>query len=84
MERASLARITAAILFFQAGCALAAPATPIGSSTNSGKLIEGRALYEAHVNFGGARENDLGPGFDFGVPPDSKTPIGADATNMFR
>ena len=78
MERASLARITAAILIFQAGCALAAPATPIGSSTNSGKLIEGRALYETQVNFGGAREND------FGVPLDSKTPIGADAANMFR
>jgi hypothetical protein len=33
-----------------------------------GKLIEGRAVYEAQVSFGGARENDLGPGFDFGVP----------------
>jgi hypothetical protein len=82
MDRASLARITVAILFFQAGCALAAPATPMGSSRDSGKLVEGRALYEAQVNFGGARENDLGPGFDFGVPLSSK-PTG-DAANMFR
>jgi hypothetical protein len=45
----------------------ASPALP-NSSRHSGELIEGRALYEAQVSFGGARENDLGPGFDFGVP----------------
>jgi hypothetical protein len=47
-------------------------------------LIEGSAVYEAQVNFGGARENDLGPAFDFGGPFNSKRPNGADPANMFR
>jgi hypothetical protein len=78
------ARVLGAMLFFQAGCSLSAPAATTNSSVNSGRLIEGRALYEAQVNFGGARENDLGPGFDFGVPFHSKRPNGADPANMFR
>jgi hypothetical protein len=57
---------------------------PLSSTTSASRLIEGRAVYEAQVNFGGARENDLGPGFNFGVPLTSKTPTGADPTNMFR
>jgi hypothetical protein len=76
MGRASLAGIAGAMLFFQAGCALAAPAVPMDSTSNSGRLIEGRAVYEAQVSFGGTRENDLGPGFDFGVPVTSKTATG--------
>jgi hypothetical protein len=73
MGEASLAGIIGVMLFFHAGCALAAPAVPMDSTTHSGRLIEGRAVYEAQVNFGGTRENDLGPGFDFGVPLTSKT-----------
>ena len=56
MDRASLTRITVAILFFQAGCALSAPAASTNSSADNCRLIEGRALYEAQVDFGGARE----------------------------
>jgi hypothetical protein len=83
MDPSSLATIIGAVLFIQAACALAAPAGPTNLPTSSGRLIEGRAVYEAQVNFGGARENDLGRGFDFGVPLISKTPTG-DAANMFR
>jgi hypothetical protein len=72
MGPSSFASVLSAMLFFQVGCAIAAPAAPMDSPTNSGRLIEGRALYEAQVNFDGARENDLGPGFDFGVPLRSK------------
>jgi hypothetical protein len=75
MGRASLGGIVTLMLFFQAGWALAAPAVAMGSTSNSGRLIEGRAVYEAQVNLGGTRENDLGPGFDFGVPLTSKTAL---------
>jgi hypothetical protein len=84
VDRSSFARIIGAMLFFQAGCAVAAPAAPMDSPTNSGRLIEGRALYEAQVNFGGARENDLGPGFDFGVPLRSKAATEPSAEKMVR
>jgi hypothetical protein len=82
MGPSSFAIVLGTMLFFQAVCAVAAPAAPMDLPTNSGSLIEGRALYEAQVNFGGAHENDLGPGFDIGVPLNSK-PTG-DAANMFR
>jgi hypothetical protein len=84
MGRASLAGLVGATLFFHAGCALADPAVPTGSTTNSGRLIESRAVYEAQVSFGGARENDLGPGFDFGVPLPSKTATEPEAGKMVR
>jgi hypothetical protein len=48
---------------------LAIAGAPTNFQKHNNKLTEGRALYEAQVNFGGARENDLGQGFDFGVPP---------------
>jgi hypothetical protein len=54
------------------------------SPANRGRLIEGRALYEAQVDFGGARENDLGPGFDFGVPLRSKAATELGAEKMVR
>jgi hypothetical protein len=84
VDRSSFAGIIGAMLFFQAGCAVAAPTAPMDSPTNSGRLIEGRALYEAQVNFGGARENDLGPGFDFGVPLRSKAATEPSAEKMVR
>jgi hypothetical protein len=56
----------------------------MGAPVNNGTLIEGRAVYEAQVNFGGARENDLGPGFDFGIPPQSKTATGPGAEKVVR
>jgi hypothetical protein len=84
VDRSSFARIIGAILFFQAGCAVAAPAAPMDSPANGGRLIEGRALYEAQVDFGGARENDLGPGFDFGVPLRSKAATERGAEKMVR
>ena len=84
MDRSSFARIIGAILFFQAGCAVAASAAPMDSPANRGRLIEGRALYEAQVDFGGARENDLGPGFDFGVPLRSKAATELGAEKMVR
>jgi hypothetical protein len=84
MAPSSFAKIMGAILFVHGACALGAPAAPTNSSITSGRLIEGSAVYEAQVNFGGARENDLGPGFDFGVPFNSKRPNGADPANMFR
>jgi hypothetical protein len=58
--------------------AIAGTAEQTNSQKHEGKLIEGRALYEAQVNFGGVRENDLGPGFDFGVPFKSKSRTGTD------
>jgi hypothetical protein len=54
------------------------------SPANRGRLIEGRALYEAQVDFGGARENDLGPGFDFGVPLRSQAATELGAEKMVR
>jgi hypothetical protein len=85
MDLSSLAKIMGAILFAQAACTLGAPAAPTNSSiSSSSRLIEGRAVYEAQVSFGGARENELGPGFDFGVPFNSKRPNDADPANMFR
>jgi hypothetical protein len=56
------------VLSLSSAFALAGTPDSTSFSRHDGKLIEGRALYEAQVNFGGARENDLGPGFDFGVP----------------
>jgi hypothetical protein len=84
MDLSSLAKIMGAILFVQAACTFGAPAAPTNSSISSSRLIEGRAVYEAQVNFGGARENDLGAGFDFGVRFNSKRPNDADPANMFR
>jgi hypothetical protein len=84
MDQSSFARIICAVSLLQGGWALTASSAPLSSTTSASRLIEGRAVYEAQVNFGGARENDLGPGFNFGVPLTSKTPTGADPTNMFR
>jgi hypothetical protein len=73
-----LAGTAGLILSIGSGAAIAAtPASTIPSKYGDG-LIEGRALYEAQVNFGGARENDLGPGFNFGVPLKSKAFKGTD------
>jgi hypothetical protein len=56
MRPSSFASVLGAMLFFQAGCALSAPAASTNSSADNCRLIEGRALYEAQVDFGGARE----------------------------
>jgi hypothetical protein len=63
MVGSALAKILGVTLFFYASSVLAAPIE------STGKLVEGRAVYEAQVSFGGARETELGAGFDFGVPP---------------
>jgi len=76
--RYSLLAGTAGVILSLGSVAIAAAPAPASSSLHTGELIEGRALYEAQVNFGGARENDLGPGFDFGVPTKAKAFTGAD------
>jgi hypothetical protein len=70
--RVSSGLIIAASLLAQSTTALSGPFPTTGPRGNDGRLIEGRAVYEAQVNFGGARENNLGPDWDFGVPPRSQ------------
>jgi hypothetical protein len=74
--RFSLLAGTAALVLSLSWAFAAAATVPRAIPSRHSELIEGRALYEAQVNFDGARENNLGPGFDRGVPLKSKA--GAD------
>jgi hypothetical protein len=78
VSRSLFAAIAVLALSVGSSFAIAGTAEPTNSQKHEGKLIEGRALYEAQINFGGVRENDLGPGFDFGVPLTSRAHAGTD------
>ena len=80
MSHSFLARTTAAILALGSFFAVASSSVAQNPRGHSDRLIEGRAVYEAQVSFGAARENDrLGRDVEFGVATISEIHLSAGA-----